>query len=138
MRLLEQNRYLDRTIPKIAKKANASPANIYRSHSSKFELFYDVPDPWLSAKSNAFADQAFDVSDPKERFELTFRFIWIDLPEADNCFLLNLIEALASNERKTDTHGIFCRRWNAESRRFWYPASRKARPRTRAWRMRPI
>ena len=100
MRLLERNRYLDTTIPKIAKKANVSPANIYRYYSSKFELFYDVLDPWLNAKFDAFKEQAIDVSDPKERFELTLRFMWIDLPKADNCFLINLIEALASKREK--------------------------------------
>ena len=100
MRLLEKNRYLDTTIPKIAKRANVSPANIYRYYSSKFELFYDVLDPWLNAKFDAFEERAFGASDPKERFELTLRFMWIDLPEADNCFLLNLIEALASKREK--------------------------------------
>ena len=100
MRLLERNRYLDTTIPKIAKKANVSPANIYRYYSSKFELFYDVLDPWLNAEFDAFEEQAIGVSDPKERFELTLRFTWIDLPEADNCVLINLIEALASKREK--------------------------------------
>ncbi len=100
MRLLEKNCYLDTTIPKIAKIANVSSANIYRYYSSKFELFYDVLDPWLNARFDAFEERAFGVSDPKERFELTLRFMWIDLPEADNRFPLNLIEALASKREK--------------------------------------
>lgn len=100
MRLLEKNRYLDTTIPKIAKIANVSPANIYRYYSLKFKLFYDVLDPWLNARFDAFEERAFGVSDPKERFELTLRFMWIDLPEADNCFPLNLIEALAAKREK--------------------------------------
>ncbi len=78
------------------------------------------------------------MSDPKERFELTLRFMWIDLPEADNCFLLNLIEALVSKREKDRYSRNLLPALERRIEKILASCLGKTRQRTRAWRMRPI
>jgi AcrR family transcriptional regulator len=90
-------------MPKIAKRSGITPGNIYRYYNSKFELFYDVLTDWLEARMDEFEASFDGVVSPDDRLRRILVFMWIDLPSAENNFMVNLIEAL-STKKETDRY----------------------------------
>ena len=79
----------------IAKTAGITPGNIYRYYPSKFELFYDVLEGWLSEQFKQLEKDCEALKNPKSRVKHILYFMWVSLPDADNQFAHNLMQALA-------------------------------------------
>lgn len=94
--LFSEKGYTATSMSDIAARAGITPGNIYRYHGSKFELFYDVLDPWLSRQFDRLETELALVRDARQRLRLVLTFLWVTLPHAENGFELNLMEALAT------------------------------------------
>ena len=102
-KLVSAEGYQAASMPKIAKGAGITQGNIYRYYDSKFELFYDVVGYWLDEKMNEFEASCDDDLNPAIRLRRILTFMWIDLPSADNNFMINLVQAL-STKKESDHH----------------------------------
>ena len=101
--LVSSEGYQAASMPKIAQGAEITQGNIYRYYKSKFELFYDVVGYWLDDKMDAFEASCEDDLSPDVRLRRILVFMWIELPSADNNFMINLVQAL-STKKETDQH----------------------------------
>ncbi|NRB30217.1 MAG: TetR/AcrR family transcriptional regulator [Rhizobiaceae bacterium] len=101
--LISTEGYHAASMPKIAKGADITPGNIYRYYESKFELFYDVVGYWLDDKMDEFESSCEDDLTPNVRLRRILTFMWIELPAADNNFMINLLQAL-STKKESDRH----------------------------------
>lgn len=101
--LISTEGYQAASMPKIAKGAGITQGNIYRYYESKFELFYDVVGYWLDEKMDEFEATCEDDISPSDRLRRILTFMWIELPSADNNFMINLVQAL-STKKESDRH----------------------------------
>jgi len=94
--LFTEHGYLATTMATIARQSGVVAGNLYRYHRSKFELFFAVLRPWLDRQFDGLEARLSITPDPEARFRAILVFIWIELPRAENRFLRNLAEAVAS------------------------------------------
>lgn len=80
----------------IARAAGITPGNIYRYYPSKFELFYAVLEEWLAGQFTQLEKDCARIKDPADRVRHILWFMWVELPERDNHFVHNLMQALAT------------------------------------------
>jgi AcrR family transcriptional regulator len=97
-KLIAKKGYQATSIPDIARDAGMTPGNIYRYYGSKFELFYDVLQPWLIDKISQLETRVAAIDSATERLRTIFTFLWIELPRMENNFEINLMEALATKK----------------------------------------
>ena len=90
--------YRATSMPDIAARARVTPGNIYRYYKSKFELFYQVLEPWLNEQIEGLENRLAAIEDSPEKVRMTLVFLWIELPRAGNNFMRNLMEALATKK----------------------------------------
>jgi len=96
--LFSEQGYQSTSMPDIASRAGITAGNIYRYYKSKFELFYDVLEPWLNDQLDCLEQEVAELADEREMLRKVLKFMWVDLPRAENNFELNLMEALATKK----------------------------------------
>lgn len=96
--LFMESGYSATSMPSIASLAGITAGNIYRYYKSKFELFYAVLEPWLNSRLDVLEHEIAELSGDREKLQRILFFMWIELPRADNNFLVNLMEALATKK----------------------------------------
>ena len=94
-KLISERGYQATSMSAIASMAGITPGNIYRYYKSKFELFYDVLDPWLNEQLTLLEERIARLSSDRDSIREIFVFMWIELPQTGNNFAFNLIQALA-------------------------------------------
>ncbi|WP_420583518.1 TetR/AcrR family transcriptional regulator [Ruegeria sp.] len=91
------------SMPAIAKEAGITAGNIYRYYPSKFELFFDVLEPWMEVQLGALETACDAIPDPKKRLRCLLQFMWVNIPQADMNFARNIAQALAT-KREEDVY----------------------------------
>jgi AcrR family transcriptional regulator len=94
--------YANTTIGQIARKAGTAQGNVYHYYPSKFELFIAIFQPWFESKIDALEARLAGIKDPHKRLRTILLALWQTIPEADNGFHHNLMQALAI--KKHDEH----------------------------------
>jgi AcrR family transcriptional regulator len=94
--LFSQHGYAGTTLAAIAADAGITTSNIYRYYGSKLEILYAVFGPWFSAHLDRLEERLKRLRSPRARLRAILLALWRDIPEADNGFYNNLMQALAS------------------------------------------
>lgn len=102
LRLFAEHGYLATTMPRIARDSGVVAGNLYRYYRSKFELFFAVLHPWLDRQLDGLEARLAAIPGAEARFRAILGFLWIELPRAENRFLRNLAEAVASRRPEDD------------------------------------
>src|SRR5688572_14161873 len=97
--LFRNRGYLDTSLQQIAAAAGTSRANIYVYFRSKFDLFYAVFHPWLSARLDALEAEIVAIAEPRARLRRVLAVLWRDIPREANGFANNLMQALSTASR---------------------------------------
>ncbi len=94
--LFEERGYQGTTMPAIAKHAGITTGNIYKYFTSKFELLFVVLTDWIEAKFSELEDRIAAGVPPEQVLPMVLDFLWVEMPQADNNFELNLMAALST------------------------------------------
>ncbi|HVO14256.1 MAG TPA: TetR/AcrR family transcriptional regulator [Alphaproteobacteria bacterium] len=94
--LFSRHGYAGTTLAAIAADAGITTSNIYRYYGSKLEILYAVFGPWFSAHLDRLEERLKRLRSPRARLRAILLALWRDIPEADNGFYNNLMQALAS------------------------------------------
>ena len=94
--LFSKHGYNGTTLAAIAADAGVTTSNIYRYYGSKLEILYAVFGPWFSAHLDRLEVRLKRLRSPRARLRAILLALWRDIPEADNGFYNNLMQALAT------------------------------------------
>jgi AcrR family transcriptional regulator len=94
--LFARQGYARTTLAQIAAGARVTPSNIYVYFASKLDLLFEVYRPWLMERLDALEARLADIADPKERLRALLYAVWRDLPQDDNGFANNLMQAVSN------------------------------------------
>lgn len=98
-RLFKSKGYVGTTTAAIARGAKVSEANLYKYFHSKFEILFELYEPWLRERFDELESSIAAERDPRNRVTTVLRALWIDIPTADNGFTNNLMQAITSAKR---------------------------------------
>lgn len=93
--LFVEKDYARTTVAEIARRAGVSQSNIYVYFSSKLEILWAVMSPWLFRQFELLELELSHIAEPQARIERLLTALWGDIPAADNCLAVNLIQGLA-------------------------------------------
>jgi AcrR family transcriptional regulator len=88
--------YVATTLPMIAKGAQISTPNVYSYFSSKLSILYAIFDPWIRARFEELDQQLQLLKSPERRLKRIFVMLWQELPELENGFANNVIQAIST------------------------------------------
>jgi AcrR family transcriptional regulator len=94
--LFSKHGYNGTTLAAIAADAGITTSNIYRYYGSKLEILYAVFGPWFGAHLDRLEVRLKRLRSPRARLRAILLALWRDIPEADNGFYNNLMQALAT------------------------------------------
>lgn len=95
--LFSEKDYARTTIAEIARRAGLSQSNIYVYFNSKLEILWAVMSPWLFRQFELLELELVHIDAPRARIERLLTALWRDIPLADNCLAVNLIQGLATS-----------------------------------------
>ena len=90
--------YANTTIGEIAKKSGMAQGNIYNYFDSKFDIFITIFRPWFESKLDNLEQRLGHVHSPRARLREVLFALWRDIPESDNGFHNNLMQALVTKK----------------------------------------
>jgi AcrR family transcriptional regulator len=90
--------YANTTIGEIAKKSGMAQGNIYNYFDSKFDIFITIFRPWFESKLDNLEHRLGPVHSPRARLREVLFALWRDIPESDNGFHNNLMQALVTKK----------------------------------------
>jgi AcrR family transcriptional regulator len=99
-RLFKRKGYTFTTTAQIAAGAKVSESNLYIYFGSKFEILFELCDPWMRKRITALEERVSGEPDPRRRLQAILTVLWRDMPSEDNGFANNLMQALATNARQ--------------------------------------
>jgi len=94
--LFSKRGYANTTLKQIADGAGITTTNIYRYYSSKLDVLFAVTRPWLNNILDQLEAKMEKIKDPRARLGLIIHTMWCEIPEKDNGFHYNLIQALGT------------------------------------------
>ena len=94
--LFSKKGYSRTTVAQIAKQAGITTSNFYRYYDSKLDVLFAVSAPWLRGHLDSLEERIAGIDDPRARLRTIFLAVWRDIPQADNGFNNNIVEALAA------------------------------------------
>ncbi len=94
--LFRRQGYARTTLAQIAAGAGVAPSSIYVYFGSKLDLLFEVYRPWLMERLDALDARLVGIADPRERLRALLHAVWRDLPEDDNGFANNLVQAISN------------------------------------------
>ncbi|HEY1749487.1 MAG TPA: TetR/AcrR family transcriptional regulator [Xanthobacteraceae bacterium] len=99
-KLFSQKGYSATNISNIARAANVAPANVYVYFRSKLEVLFCVYEPWLTAQIEDLERSLKGIRDPRQRLRKIIKTFWRDIPSAENGFANNMMQAIATTDRR--------------------------------------
>ncbi len=93
-KLFSEKGYLGTRMAEIAAEVGTSVSNLYVYFPSKLHLLYEVYTPMVTSRMMRLSNEAQSISDPRKRLQLIFLTLWRDLPQDDNGFARNLMQAI--------------------------------------------
>jgi AcrR family transcriptional regulator len=88
--------YVDTTMVQIAKRAGISHANIYSYFTAKLQVFFCVYERWFKARIANLEADVMAAHGSHARMRTLLRGLLVDMPQLDNGFSHNLVQALAT------------------------------------------
>lgn len=95
-RLFVQKGFVGTSTNDIGRLARVAPSAIYTYFESKLDLFYQVFSPWLRARLDQLEWDLEQVGDHRDKVRRIVEAIWHDIPQEDNCFANNLMQAVST------------------------------------------
>ena len=95
-RLFREKGYIGCRMEEIAAAAGTAVANLYVYFPSKLHLFYAIWTPLMQDRMLRLANDAREIENPGRRLRYIFMTLWHDMPQEDNGFAKNLIEAIVT------------------------------------------
>jgi len=95
-KLFKNQGYARATMNAIAREAGVAPATLYVYYGSKLEVFFAIYDPWLRRKLSSLQEESRRIKQPQKRLEHLLMGLWRDVPNADNSFTNNLMQAVST------------------------------------------
>lgn len=89
--------YLGTRMSEIAAAVGTSVSNLYVYFPSKLHLLYEVYTPMVTSRMMRLANESQSIKDPHKRLRLIFLTLWRDLPQEDNGFARNLMQAIITS-----------------------------------------
>jgi AcrR family transcriptional regulator len=93
--LFRKQGYYETTLRQIASRAHTSLANVYVYFDSKYEIVFELYDPWMAAKIDQLEHDANAIVDPHQRLRHILSTLWAEIPAANNGFARNIMQALS-------------------------------------------
>ncbi len=93
--LFRKQGYYQTTLRQIAKRAHTSLANVYVYFESKYQIVFEIYDPWMTAKIVELEREAAAIRDPRARLRHVLSTFWGEIPAANNGFARNIMQALS-------------------------------------------
>lgn len=93
--LFRKQGYYQTTLRQIASRAHTSLANVYVYFNSKYQIVFELYDPWMAAKIDQLEHDAISIKDPRERLRHVLLTLWHEIPMANNGFARNIMQALS-------------------------------------------
>jgi AcrR family transcriptional regulator len=93
--LFQRKGYYETTLRQIASRARTSLANVYVYFDSKYQIVFELYDPWMAGKIEQLERDAKLIEDPRQRLRHILFTLWKDIPAANNGFARNIMQALS-------------------------------------------
>ena len=74
--LFRKQGYYQTTLRQIASRAHTSLANVYVYFNSKYQIVFELYDPWMAAKIEQLEHDAISIKDPRERLRHVLLTLW--------------------------------------------------------------
>lgn len=94
--LFREKGYIGTRMTEIAAAADTSVSNLYVYFPSKLHLMYEVYTPMVTSRMMRLSNEAQSIADPRKRLQLIFLTLWRDLPQDENGFAQNLMQAIVT------------------------------------------
>jgi AcrR family transcriptional regulator len=95
-RLFEEKSYAGTSASEIGQRAGVAPSAIYTYFESKLDLFYQVYSPWLKSRLERLDAELKSVDGHREKVRCIVETIWQDIPNEQNFFANNLMQAVST------------------------------------------
>jgi len=95
-KLFTKHGYHRTTLRQIAKAAGVSLANVYIYFASKYQIVFELYDPWMAAQIEQLISEAPAIADRQKRLRHIILTVWRDIPAAQNGFARNIMQALST------------------------------------------
>jgi AcrR family transcriptional regulator len=92
--LFTEKEYAGTTVGEIARKSGIAQGNVYHYFESKFDIFITIFQPWFESQLDALERRLAHIQNRRVRLRAILLALWRDIPEADNGFHNNLMQAL--------------------------------------------
>jgi AcrR family transcriptional regulator len=94
--LFVEKGYAGTSASEIGQRAGVAPSAIYTYFESKLDLFYQVYSPWLKTRLDRLEGELKSVSGHRPRVRRIVETIWRDIPNEQNFFANNLMQAVST------------------------------------------
>jgi AcrR family transcriptional regulator len=101
-KLFTEQGYHRTTLRQIAKAADVSLANVYIYFRSKYQIVFELYDPWMAARIEQLVSEARAIADKRKRLRHIILTLWRDIPAAQNGFARNIMQALSTQSADGD------------------------------------
>lgn len=95
-RLFCRKGYSGTSMAEIAREAGVSASNIYVYFGSKLDVLYALYDPWLRHRLTTLEKELTRIENPRDRLRHLFTALWRDIPQEEDGFANNLMQALST------------------------------------------
>jgi AcrR family transcriptional regulator len=95
-RLFMKHGYHRTTLRQIAKVAGVSLSNIYVYFNSKYQIVFELYDPWMKERIEQMTAEALAIADKRARLRHIILTLWREIPAAQNGFARNIMQALST------------------------------------------
>jgi AcrR family transcriptional regulator len=93
-RLFMKHGYHRTTLRQIAKVAGVSLSNIYVYFNSKYQIVFELYDPWMKERIEQMTAEALAIADKRARLRHIILTLWREILAAQNGFARNIMQAL--------------------------------------------
>jgi AcrR family transcriptional regulator len=94
--LFAERGYHGTTMQAVASGAGVSVANVYVYFASKLDLLFAIYDPWMRARLVRLEAELAALRAPRARIRHLLHTIWRAIPEEENGFVVNIMQALST------------------------------------------
>jgi AcrR family transcriptional regulator len=98
--LFTEKGYANTTIGEIARRSGMAQGNVYHYFNSKFDIFITIFQPWFEGKLDQLEARLAQLRSPEARLRAILLALWRDIPQADNGFHNNLMQALVMKKQE--------------------------------------
>jgi AcrR family transcriptional regulator len=99
-RLFRRKGYISTTTAEIAVGAKVSESNLYLYFNSKFDILYNLFEPWIQKRIQNLEIEMANEPRPRARLRILLTALWKDIPRDDNGFNNNMMQAVSTLGRR--------------------------------------